>query len=155
MYIKWILISLEKVYKTLNRRRVNWFTFPSPSAALNLVLPPRSWGSSRWGSSCAVLHIRPLQGGTHVGRWELCSRPGMCGALHRTGVRSEDHQQGQMQRQGKQQTKTPKAKILLVGLNVAHVKDNLCWKLHKSSSFKDNWKPVNLFNVNKTKNIKK
>lgn len=90
-------------------------------AALNLVFPPCSWGSSWWGSSCAILHIRPLQGGTYV-RWrELCSSSGMCGALHRTGIRTEDHQQGQMQRQGKLQTASSqgnRARIPQLGRNI-------------------------------------
>ena len=82
---------------TLKWTIVNWFTLSGP-------LPLRSWGRSRRGSSCAVLHIRPLQGGTHAGRRELRRRPGVCGTLHGTGVCSEDHQQGQMQRQGKLRT---------------------------------------------------
>lgn len=35
----------------------------------------------------------------------------MCGALHGTGVCSEDHQQGQMQRQGKLQRQKSTAHI--------------------------------------------
>lgn len=92
-------------------RSVNWFIFPHSSASLNLVPLPCSWGSSRWGSSCAVLHIRPLQGGTYVRWWQLCGREGMCGTLHGTGVCAEDHQQGQMQRQGKLQRQKSTAHI--------------------------------------------
>ncbi len=48
----------------------------------------------------AELHFRSVQSGPNDRRWELCGGPWVCRALDWQGVRSEDHQQRQMQRKG-------------------------------------------------------
>lgn len=55
---------------------------------------------SRWVLLCSCLHRRKVQSGENFGGRELCGGPGVCGEIHWKRVRSQNHQQREMQRKG-------------------------------------------------------
>lgn len=72
------------------------------SSSSECVIPhlfPSSWADGGLSSS-SCFHIRAVQSGTNDWWWELCRGPRVYGEIHRPRVRSEDHQQEQMQGEG-------------------------------------------------------